>query len=110
MAVIQIEHVGNGIYPQSVYMKLAQPKQGTGNQEGLYFCPAIIKVHRIPFFVFCQYFIARFVAGLAVKMPQSMGIPAKMAWHPVQNDTDALPMAYINQIHQIFRRAVAAGC
>ena len=37
MAVVEIQHIGHGVDAKAVDMELAQPKEGTGNEEGLDF-------------------------------------------------------------------------
>ena len=109
MAVVEIQHIGYGVDAKAVDMELAQPKEGTGNEEGLDFRPAVVEVHRIPFLVFRQDRISRFVARFAVEVAQAVGVAAKVARHPVEDDADAVSVAVVDEIHKIFRRAIAAG-
>ena len=109
MAVIEVEHVGDGVDAQAVDVELAEPEEGTGNEEGLDFRPAIVEIHRVPFLIFSQHGVARFIARFAVKMAQAVGVAAKMARYPVEDDADAVAVAQVDEIHQIFRLAIAAG-
>ena len=108
MAVVEIQHVGHGVDAQAVDVELAQPEHGAGNEEGLYFRPAVVEIHRVPFFVFRQHGVARFIAGLSVEIAQAVGIAAEMARHPVEDDADAVLMACVDEVHEVFRLAVAA--
>ena len=109
MAVIEIEHVGDGVDAQAVDVELADPEQGTGNEEGLDFRPAVVEIHRVPFLVFCQHGVARFIARFAIEMAQAVGVAAKMPRYPVEDDADAVAVAEVDEVHEVFRAAIAAG-
>ena len=108
MAVVEVEHVGHGVDAQAVDVELAEPEEGAGNEEGLDFRPAVVEVHRVPFLVFGQHGIARFIARFAVEVAQAVGIAAEVARHPVEDDADAVFVAEVDEVHQVFRLAVAA--
>ena len=104
--VIQIQHGCYCIYTDTVYMELSQPEQSIGYQEVLHFIFAIIKYLRSPFRMFSQTRVGMFKYALSVKFCQSVCIGCKMCRYPVQNDSNACLMQFINQIHKILRRSV----
>ena len=104
--VIQIQHGCYCIYTDTVYMELSQPEQSIGYQEVLHFIFAIIKYLRSPFRMFSQTRIGMFKDALSVKFCQSVCIGCKMCRYPVQNNSNACLMQFIDQIHKILRRSV----
>lgn len=59
--VVQVQHAGHRVDPETVEMVFLQPEQGTGYEEAPYFRPAVVEVHGVPVLVFRQQGIPRFV-------------------------------------------------
>ena len=45
----------------------------------------------------------------AVELPQAVAVAGEMGRHPVQHHADAVLVAEVDEVHEILRRAVAAG-
>src|SRR5579859_4242811 len=50
-----------------------------------------------------------FIEMGAIKVTESSAIFGKVRWHPIQEDTDTLPVHIIDEVLKVFRRTKAAG-
>ena len=108
-AVVQIQHGGDGIHPQTVYMELLHPVKRIRKQEILHLRTAVVKDLGAPVRMLSLSRVRMLVYGIAVKICESLGIFRKMSGNPVQNDTDLVAMKIIHQILEICRRPVAGS-
>ena len=49
------------------------------------------------------------VAGRAVELAQAVAVAREVGRHPVEDHADAVLVAVIDEVHEVLRRAVAAG-
>ena len=105
--VVEIEHGRNGVDSQSVNVVDLEPEQRARHQEALHFRPAVVKNSRAPLLVFAFVRVGVFVACLAVKFVETEFVFRKMRRDPVQYNSYAVFVAFINKIHEVVRRAVA---
>ena len=108
-AVIQIEHGGDGIHPESVHMVFFHPVYGVGNEEIVYLILAVIKYLGSPVRVFPFSGIGIFIERFSVKFREAVRIPRKMGRNPVQDDSDSFFVHVIDKVHEFLRRSVAGG-
>ena len=73
------------------------------------FVAAVIEDHRAPVRMLALPRILVFIQGRAVKATQTVPVTGKMGRDPIDDDPDTVAMAVIDEIHEIFGRAVAAG-
>ena len=107
--IIEIEHGCDRIHPKSVNMVFVEPEQGIGDQKGTHLIAAVVEDKCAPVLLFAQLWIGMGVKVGAVKIVQSGAVFWKMRRDPVKNDADVVLVALINEIHEVFRRAEAAG-
>ena len=108
-AVIQIEHGGDGIHPQSVHVVFFHPVNGVGDEEIVYLIFTVIKYFRSPVRVFPFSGVSVLIEGFSVEFREAVGVPGKMGRHPVKNDADAFFMQVIDEIHEFLWRPVTGG-
>ena len=108
-SVVQIQHGGNGINAESVYMIKIDPVKGVRDQKVFYFIFCVIEYLGAPVRMFSLSRISIFIKRFAVKIGQSVGILREMGGNPVENHADALFMHVVDKIHEILWASVA-GC
>ena len=106
LSIVQIEHRGNRIHAQSVYMKFPDPVQCVCNKEIFYFVFCQIKDSGSPIGMLTLSGIRIFKNTLSVKASQSMLIRTKVSRYPIQNDPDPVSMHQIDQVHEVFRCSI----
>ena len=109
LAIVEIQHRSDRIHPDTVCMIYVFPEQRIGDQEVRYLRPAIIVNQRAPVRVGTLARIEVLVQASAVKCTQPERIARKMSRYPVQDDSDALLMHVIHEIHEILRCAIPGG-
>ena len=103
--IIQVDHAGHGVDTQPVHMKFLEPVQGVGQQEVFHLMAVVIKDVGAPIGVFALARVFVLKKAGAVETAQPPGILGEVGRHPVENDADAVLVADVDQIAQIFRRA-----
>ena len=79
-------------------MVFLQPEKSVCDKEVTYFAPTEVEDQRAPVAVFSLPRIGVFVKPGSVKFCQSKGVLGKMARNPVQNDSDPLLVATIDEM------------
>src|SRR5206468_12915747 len=90
-------------------MVAIEPGHRASQQETADLRTAEIENQGPPNLMFSLSWIGIFVKVCAVKMGEGEKVLWKVRRHPVQNHPDAVLMERVHQIHEILRRAVAAG-
>ena len=90
-------------------MVLVEPEQGVGEQEVADLVAAVVEDHRAPVGMLALPRVFVLVAGRAVEAAQAVAVAREVGRHPVENHADAVLVAVIDEVGEIFRRAVAAG-
>ena len=103
--IIQVQHRGHGVHPDTVHMALLQPEPRRGKQEALDLRPAVVKDPGAPGSVLPLIGIAVLVAAAAVEFIQAVGVLAEMGRHPVQDHGDAILMHMVHEPQKVLRRA-----
>ena len=108
-AVIEIQHRCHGIHTEPVHMVMLDPEQGIGNKEILHFRFAIIKDLCSPVRMLSFPWIRILKSRRTVKFSQTVCISREMSRHPVKDDTDIIPVQFIDHIRKVFRCPVSGS-
>ena len=109
LAVIQVQHTGHSIHPQSVDVVLFQPEGSAAHQEAQHLVAAEVKDSSAPVGVFVFQRIRIFIAESTVKLIQAVGVFGEVGGNPVQNHSDAGFVALVDEIHKSMGSAVPGG-
>ena len=71
--------------------------------------PAVVEDLRAPVAVLAAARIGVLVERRAVEQPQAVAVAGEMGRHPVEDHADAVLVQHVDEIHEVLRRAVAAG-
>ena len=108
-AVVEVEHRGHGVDPQTVDVILVQPEQGVGDEEVADLVAAVVEDQRAPVAMLAAARVGVLVEGRAVELPQAVAVAGEVGGHPVEDHADVVLMAVVDEIHEVLGRAVAAG-
>ena len=109
LAIVEVQHRSDCVHADAVCMVYIFPEQCIGDQEVRYFRTAIVVNQGTPVRMGTFARIEVLIQTGAVKCAQPKRIARKMCRYPVQNDTDALFMHVVHEIHKILRGAVAGS-
>ena len=107
--IVQIQHGGHGVDPQTIQMEFFQPINGTADQEIADFVAAIVVDQGTPIPMFTQPGILMLIERCAIKPSQTVGVLGKVRRHPVQDDSDIVLVAVVYEPAEIVWRTIAAG-
>ena len=105
--VVQMQHGGHRIDPQTIDVKFLHPIQGVRHQEVAHLMPRVIEDERAPAFVLTASAVFVFVESRTIETGQRMFVLGKMRGHPIENDADAGQMTAIHEALEGFRTAMA---
>ena len=108
-AVVEVEHRGHGVDAQAVDVVLVEPEQGVGDQEVADLVAAVVEDVGAPVAVLALAGIGVLVQRGAVEPPQAVAVAGEVGRHPVEDHADAVLVAEVDEVHEVLRRAVAAG-
>ena len=107
--VVQVQHGGDGVHPQSVDVVLVKPEEGTAEQEAPDFVPPVVEDEAAPVRVEPLLRIGVFVEVRPIEKAWSVLVGWKVGGDPVQDHANAMLMQVVNQVHEVLRSAVPAG-
>ena len=107
--IVQVQHRGNRVYPQSIQVVLLQPEQRIRDQEAAHLVAAVVEDLGAPVGVPGLARIAVLVERRAVKHGQAVRIIRKVARDPIHEHADARPVQRVHEVFEVVRRAKAAG-
>ena len=107
--VVQIQHGRDRVYAQAVHVELLDPEHRGREQQVSRRGLAIVEHARAPFLVLHLERIGILVQMRAVELDQTAAVLRKVSRNPVHDDAKAGLMRLVDQVHEILRRAVAAG-
>ena len=107
--VVQIEHGGHGVHSQPVGVVFFQPEESTADEKTLHLTPAVIENQAVPIRVYPLAGVRVLVEVGSVEVAQAELVAGKVRWHPIENHADIMLVQIVHQIHEVLRRAVAAG-
>ena len=108
-AIVQIEHGGNRIDTQAVYMELLDPVERVGDQEVGNLVLFIVENFGAPVRMLAFSWVRVLKEGLPVEICKAVCIPREVCWNPVQNDADAFFVHVVYEVFKLLRRAVTGG-
>ena len=86
-----------------------EPEQRARHEKALNLRSAVVKDAGAPLLVLSLVGVGVFVAGLSVKFIETERVLREMRRNPVQYNSYAVFVAFINEIHEVVRSAVARG-
>ena len=107
--VVEVEHRGDGVYPQAVGVVPLQPADRARHQERTDLRSSVVEDRRRPVRVEALARISVLVEVGTVEAEQGMLVHREVRGHPIEQHTDAALVQPIDQSHQIDRGAVAGG-
>src|ERR1700730_1319113 len=84
-------------------MVFIEPEKSVCDQEVAYFAPTEVEDQRAPVAVFSLPRIGVFVKPGSVKFSQSKGVLGEMARNPIQNNSNVLLVATIDEMTKLVR-------
>src|SRR5438270_9886641 len=102
-----MEHGCNGVYSEAVNVVAIQPGDCVGEEKRLHLAATVIEDVRSPVRVFPLPWIGMFVESGSVEAAEGMSVLGEVRRYPVEDDADAGSMTGIDEVHEVFRRAVA---
>ncbi|MNK46985.1 hypothetical protein D3C87_657860 [compost metagenome] len=107
--IIQIEHGGHRIHPQTVDVELVEPEQGARHQELAHVVATEIVDVGVPVRVPATARILVLVERSAVEAGETMGVGREVGRHPVEDDAYAGLVAGVDEMLEVIGTAVATG-
>ena len=95
-AVIQIEHGGHRVHPETVDVELLHPEVGGGEQEGAHLVAGIVKDHGAPVLVLALAGVGVLICRRAVELVETEAVLGEVGGYPVQNDAHARLVELVN--------------
>ncbi len=108
-AVVEVEHRGDRIDPQPIDVILVEPEQGIGHQEIAHFVASIVEDQGSPVGMLSLPRVGMLVQVRAVEIRKPVGVLGEVGRHPVDQHANAMLVAMIDKVHEVFRAAVATG-
>ena len=105
-AVVEIQHRRDRVDAQAVDMELVEPIERVGNQEVADLVAAVVEDQRAPVGMLSQPRILVLVERRAVESAQRVVVAREMRRHPVENDTDVVPVHRVDEEPKIVWRAI----
>ena len=102
-AVVQVEHGGDRVHPQSVHVIGVEPEQGVANQKIDHLGAAVVVDQGPPIHVTSLARVGVFVEMRAVEATQCMRVGGEMAGHPVDDHAQAGAVASVDQVSEAVR-------
>ena len=104
--IIEVEHTGHRIHPQTVGMVFQQPEQCRADEKTPHLIAAIVKDVTVPVRMKSATQIFVFIQVRSIELFDGMCIAGKMRGHPVHDDPDACLMQFVDEVFQIVRFAI----
>jgi len=100
--IVEIEHAGNGIHTQPVYVILVQPEKGTGDEEFANFVSAEIEDQGAPLDMLALPGVGVLEQSCAVEKSQAVGVFLEK-WPGTQSTITPMPALWkaSTKIHEI---------
>src|SRR5699024_2841471 len=101
-----VDGPGNGVHADAVAVVHIHPEGGGAAQKAAHLAPVVVEIVGAPFAL--AHVAVVFVQAGAVQVGQAGGVGGKVDRHKVHDDTDAHPVAGVDEIGELGRRAVPA--
>ena len=107
--VVEVEHGGDRVHAQAVDVILVEPEQRAGEQEAAHLVAPEVEDVRFPLGMEALARVGVLVEMRAVEVGEPVRVVGEVRGHPVQDHADAVLVQVVDQVHEVLRRAVAAG-
>ncbi len=101
--VVQVQHGRDGIHSEPIHVILLQPEQRVREQEIADLVSAVVEDQRAPVAVLSLTRILMLEERRPVEPGQPVGVLREVARDPVQDHTDVVPMALIDERLEVLR-------
>src|SRR5882757_3010647 len=108
--VVEIEHGSHGVHAQPVNVVLVEPEDGIRDQKILHFVAAVVEDQSAPIRMLSLARVGMLVEMGAIELSQAVAVTREMRGRPVQKNSNAGLVEPVDEVHEVLRRAVAAGC
>ncbi len=108
-AVVEVEHAADRVDADAVDVVLVEEEHRGADEEALHLRLRVVEDHRAPVGVLGHALLAALIAGGAVEEPQPVLVAREVRGDVVHYDADALAVELVHEVHEVLRRAVAAG-
>ena len=105
-AVVEVEHRGHRVDPQSVDVIVLEPVERIGDEEIAHLVPPVVEDLRAPVRVLAEPRIGVLVERGAVERREAVLVARKVRRDPVDDHAEAGLVAAVDEIHQVLRRPV----
>ena len=107
--IVQVEHGGNRVDPQSIHVILVEPEHGAAHQEAAYLVPPVVEDVSLPIGMEPLTPVGMLVQVCSVEKRQAVTVGREVRRHPIEIHTDTVLVQVIDQEHEILRSAVTRG-
>src|ERR1700722_3399717 len=108
-SIIEIEHCGDCIDPQTVHVIFVEPEHGVADEKTLDFVPTVVEHKSVPVRVFPLPWVAVFVEMRPIEISKTGLIFREVSRNPIENDADSMLMKIVHEIPEIVRRTESAS-
>ena len=105
--IVEVEHRGDGIHAQSVEVIHLQPEQRVGDEEVFHLVPAVVEDQGAPVGMLALARVGVLVEMRAIEPGECVRILREVAGDPVEDHADAVGVALVDELHEVFGRAEA---
>ena len=107
--VVEIQHRGHRVHADAVDVIAVEKRHGRRDEKALHLRHFIVENERAPLRVLGHACILALVEPRAVKAREPVCVLRKVRRDPVHDHADAGTVERIDKVHEVLRRAVAAG-
>ena len=98
-AVIQVQHTGHCVHPNTVKVEQIGPVHGRADEKRTHFIFAVVKDPGAPFLVLAFFQVAVLVGAVPIKCVQPVRVLGKVSGHPVQDHANPHLVTGVHKVH-----------
>ena len=106
--VIEVEHRSDRVDSKSIDMESIEPKQGIGDQKVTDLMTSVIEDHGPPVGMLTLARVLVLVQCAAIEAVQAQGVFGEVGRDPIDDHTDGVLVAVVDEVHEVFGGAIAA--
>ena len=107
--VVEVQHRGHRVHADAVDVVAVKKQHRRRDEKALHLRHGVVKNERAPFRVLSHARLLALVEPRAVKARESVRVLRKVRRDPVHDHADTGAVELVDKIHEVLRRAVAAG-
>src|SRR4030042_972867 len=107
--VIEVEHGGHGVDPQTVDMIFFEPEESAADEKGFDFVSPVIEDITLPVGMISLLGIGMFIETGAIKVDQTVFIIREVRRHPIEAHSAPVLVKVIDEVHEVLGAPVSAG-